>query len=292
MHKLTLALAVSAAALAASAAYCPMPSNFYCPPSAIACQNDTLTGKPYDSCCVGTDGLVVFSMNWTAGHLMNPDRRKNWFDLEKVKQQPKDVWTIHGLWPDHCDGTYSNDDRGCDYPNRYYEDVETRLKAIAPASLMEKIFTYWPSGNGDYQWFLSHEFTKHGTCLSVLDPPCYGPNYKKDQDVLDYFVASMAIFERFPLYKIFAKHSIVPSTERTYLRSEFHAALRAETGHEGGLLCARDLDAKDPKVKYFVSELFLYFINRPGLQFDHIDPIKNGFQSCPDNVPLYYLPMP
>ncbi|KAJ3215549.1 Ribonuclease T2 precursor (RNase T2) [Dinochytrium kinnereticum] len=292
MIKTLASLAITGmAAGAALAAYCPMPSNFYCPSTAIACTNDTATGKPYDSCCVATDGLLVYAMNWTMGQIQNPNRT-NWFDLSKVYAQPKDEWTIHGLWPDHCDGTYSNDERGCDYPNRYYTDVEQRITAVAPPSLLADMRKYWPGGDGDYNWFWSHEFTKHGTCFSVIDPACYGPKFKKDQDVLDYFRIAMAIREKYPLYEIFAKAGIVPSSSATYTRAEFYAALKAGTGFEGGLQCVRDLRADDPNVKYFVAEIFLYLINKPGLILDPIDPFKGHYQSCPDNIPLYYIPFP
>ncbi|KAI8837039.1 ribonuclease T2-like protein [Chytridium lagenaria] len=281
MSKTLLSVAVAALAGTAFSAYCPKPSlPFDCPSTAVGCTNNTVTGKPYDSCCVATDGLVVLSMNWTMGWLQNPNRT-SWFNLEKVMEQPKEEWTIHGLWPDHCDGTYSNDERGCDYPKRYYEDVEKRIVDVAPKELVADMRKYWPSGDGDYNWFWSHEFTKHGTCYSVLDPACYGSSYKK--------TATSSTISSLPCLS----GLVTPSTKSLRQpRSEFYAALKKATGHEAGLQCARNLRADDKDVKYFVSEIYIYLKSRPRLGLDGVDPFVGHFQSCPDNVPLYYLPFP
>ena len=110
---------------------------------------------------------------------------------------PDDSWTIHGLWPDHCDGTY---DASCDY-NRFHRNITQILKASDKHELLTDMQTYWKDYKGVDEHLWQHEWNKHGTCISTLDPQCYS-EYKPTQEVLDYFDKAVALFKALPTYEV------------------------------------------------------------------------------------------
>lgn len=79
-----------------------LPSTF---PNLTSCAAETLeyscenTTAVQNSCCsVVKGGLVLQTQFWST-----------WTGLEKKGQLlPKGSWTIHGLWPDNCDGYVHN----------------------------------------------------------------------------------------------------------------------------------------------------------------------------------------
>ena len=140
-----------------------------------------------DSCCAETfGGLILATQYWDTytgfeaeGQLLPPAR-----------------WTIHGLWPDFCNGSFT---QYCDL-NRQYDpspspnttnglksgtfvppyngpDVSTFISAFGKYDLLAYMNKYWVSQGGSSVGFWAHEFSKHATCYSTFDVPCYGPEY-------------------------------------------------------------------------------------------------------------------
>jgi len=45
---------------------------------------------------------------------------------------------------------------------------------------------YWKNNAGTDESFWEHEWNKHGTCISTLEPGCYN-DYKAQEEVVDFF---------------------------------------------------------------------------------------------------------
>ncbi|KAJ3160632.1 ribonuclease T2-like [Geranomyces michiganensis] len=257
----------------------PIPS-VGCPSKALACttpSGDNSTS--YDGCCVPTQGLFVYAQNWTMGYCQNPN---NTCAETTLRALPKKQFTLHGLWADRCDGSYETSPFGCDRA-RNNDNAKSTVDHLAPKSLREEMEKVWMGADGDYNWMWSHEWNKHGTCVSTLKPECF-VKPSPGQDELAYFRAALNLRPRFNLYKIFAAHGIVPSTTHAYNRTQFQAALKAETGFEGAIQCAKNANGTS-----FLSEVWTYLIARPGFKFDNHEPVL-PYNSCNIANPIYYLP--
>ena len=97
MYALSISAAVQVASELRIQSY-PIPNTF---PNLTACVNEPLvfscenTTAIQNTCCSPTPGgLVLQTQYWDT-----------YTGLECAGQLlPKDSWTIHGLWPDNCDG--------------------------------------------------------------------------------------------------------------------------------------------------------------------------------------------
>ncbi|KAJ3149307.1 ribonuclease T2-like, partial [Irineochytrium annulatum] len=241
------------------------------------------------------NGFLVYAQNWTAGLYQNASNRVFISD-NVLKSLPRDEFTIHGLWPNNCDGSYNTSDLGCD-TSRVYHNVSDILDAYAPADLVVDLKKYWQGADGSYEWFWSHEWTKHGTCFSPLEPSCFGEKYTPYLDVITFFEKALALRTRFNLFDILSKHGIIPSLTTSYTRDAFIDAIAAEVGSAaGGIQCVQNSTTTDPYNAYFVSEIWIYLLSNPDLEFQPVASnfgAKANFQSCPNaTIPVWYVPNP
>ena len=89
---------------------------------------------------------------------------------------------------------------------------------------------YWIAQNQPNHELWAHEFSKHATCFSTFDVPCYGPKYVEHEEIIDYFDTVVSYFQREPTYDWLEKADIVPSNSTGYSLSQFQSVLAAEYG--------------------------------------------------------------
>jgi ribonuclease T2 len=140
------------------------------------------SGSSSDTCCISSPyGLIQQVQFWDTDPVTGPD----------------DSWTIHGLWPNNCDGSY---DQNCD-SSRAYTDITTLLKNAGQSDLVTYMDTYWQSNDESGEDFWEHEWATHGTCYSTLEPSCYS-DYSTGDEAVDFFVATVGLFKTLPTYEV------------------------------------------------------------------------------------------
>ncbi|ELU42133.1 ribonuclease t2 family domain-containing protein [Rhizoctonia solani AG-1 IA] len=128
----------------------------------------------------------------------------------RLNTGPSDSWTIHGLWPDHCDGTY---DSNCD-PSRAYTDISTILTNGGASDVLNYMKSYWLDINGNHEsfWAVRRPFKFMGNTLILhSNPP-----------------ASLRQSETLPTYDFLGAAGIYPSSTATYTLAQINAAVKAK----------------------------------------------------------------
>ncbi|KAG9245339.1 ribonuclease T2 [Calycina marina] len=192
----------------------------------------------YDSCCVETyGGLFLSTQFWST-----------YTGLESSGQKlPADKWTLHGLWPDFCDGTYT---QYCDLDRQYdpapvpnttdgkangtvvppWEgpgNITSFVTALGRLDLLAWMNKYWINQGAPNDDFWGHEFSKHATCFSTFDVPCYGPSYVQHSEIVEFYETAIMYYKRLPTWEWLSTADIHPSndTSVSYSLSDFQTAL-------------------------------------------------------------------
>ncbi|KAG0003148.1 ribonuclease T2-like [Entomortierella chlamydospora] len=196
-----------------------------CPTNVLSCSS---ASSGVSTCCLPEMGLLVLTQQWYQG------------------LGPSNQFTMHGLWPDTCSGGQGSSS-GCD-SSRVYTDVGTRLQNYAGASsqFMSDMNTYWSSYTGDNNAFWSHEWSKHGTCVSTLAPSCYS-SYATNEDVYDYFKKALALRAKYDLYGALSAAGILPGS--TPKAADMHTAITNAFGVDAEINCSSGV----------LSEIWLFF---------------------------------
>lgn len=128
--------------------------------------------------------------------------------------------------PDNCDGTW---EEYCD-KDREYSNITAILEGAAPCTL-KYMEDNWKDYQGNDESFWAHEWNKHGTCMSPLEPRCYS-DFKPTEEVVDYFKSTVKLHKSLPSYEWLAEAGIVPTTSATYTLAAIQAAIKKHHGFE------------------------------------------------------------
>lgn len=199
---------------------------------------------------------------------------------------PSNSWTIHGLWPDTCTGGYDSD---CD-PSRNSANIASVLQSSSnpkAASALDTMNQYWLALNGNDGQFWSHEWNKHGTCVSTLAPQCYndelkGQSYEKGEDIVDFFTTTVDLWEKYNVFEALKEAGIEPSGTKRYSLDELHKATSDKWGKEATFKCRNGA----------LNEAWVYFHTRArstnAEAFVQIEPLREN-NRCPSQG-IRYLP--
>ncbi|KAL1867664.1 Ribonuclease T2 precursor (RNase T2) [Diaporthe australafricana] len=181
-----------------------------------------------ESCSSAASSASTCCVNRPGGQFL----QTQFWDTDPVTG-PSNSWTIHGLWPDNCDGTY---DENCD-SSRAYKNITALINTYGSASLLQFMQTYWLSDSSTPEAFWEHEWSTHGTCVSTLDPDCYA-SYQAGEEAVAFFQTVVNLFKSLDTYTVLSKAGIVPSNSATYTSSQITKAISASFGQDPVILCS------------------------------------------------------
>ncbi|KAM0283286.1 hypothetical protein ACHAQH_002582 [Verticillium albo-atrum] len=143
-------------------------------------------------------------------------------------------WTVHGLWPDLCDGSYK---AFCGM-TPHFNNITEILVDQGHEDLVKQMNRYWVAayGSNDHLW--AHEYNKHASCINTLAPSCYASAYTPGAEVADYFTRAFGLFRTLDTYAVLAAADIVPSSIHKYSIKAIEGALEKHTGGKVVLRCS------------------------------------------------------
>ncbi|KAG9323932.1 hypothetical protein KVV02_004349 [Mortierella alpina] len=229
-----------------------------CPLDVLSCST-----RGVDRCCLPEHGLLLLVQQWD------------------VTVGPSNKFTMHGIWPDTCSGGIvpvdtsrdmqkdphwcpgsHKDWQGCD-DNRLFWDIEQRLKDYSNQTFMDQMKTFWPSNSGKNNCFWSHEWNRHGTCVSNLDPSCKSDPVE-GEDVYAFFSKGLELRSKYDLYRALARKGIFPNQRAKVDINRIRNAIQAAFNVGPSLSCKPGGGA--------LSEITLYFKVKNGDQYVPVQP--------------------
>ncbi|KAI1864969.1 uncharacterized protein JN550_008515 [Neoarthrinium moseri] len=235
--------------------YVPLTGAPSCPlDGPISCNNKTAG----DSCCfVYPGGRLLLTQFWD--------------EVVHVGGSEED-WTLHGLWPDLCDGSY---DQYCGMAPRFNNITEV-LKHYGQDELLGFMNRYWVAKYGGNAHLWAHEYNKHATCINTLAPSCYGDSYSAGLEVVDYFVRAFGLFRMLDTYVALQQAGIEPDHDKTYDLDLIRNTLEDFSGGKVVLHCTGRRHDRLHEAWY------VYFV-QGSLQSGEFVPAKDSFKGDKSN---------
>ncbi|KAG7099665.1 hypothetical protein E1B28_001490 [Marasmius oreades] len=223
----------------------------------LSCHN---TSSVTNLCCFESPGgLLLQTQFWDTDPSTGPD----------------DSWTIHGLWPDNCDGTF---EQSCD-PSRAYTNIASLLTGQGASDTLAFMQQFWIDINGLNEQFWEHEWAKHGTCMSTLIPHCLPSGSPSGAEAVAYFQTVVKLFKSLPTYKWLADQGITPSSTATFSLSQITNAL---TTASGGFKPALQCEGSN------LNAISWYFNLRGSVIDGEFVPISSPISSTCPSTGLHY----
>lgn len=220
-------------------------------------------GKPVLSCSAGAQPELVDSceVETFGGLVLSTQFWDTYTGLESEGQLlPEKSFTLHGLWPDFCNGSWT---QYCDL-NRQYDPhpspntttgtpdgtpvppyngptVDIFLAALGRPgrTLLDWMNKFWIAQGEPNAVLWAHEYSKHATCFSTFAPSCFSAeDLSRHSDVLHYFAASAHFFKKLPTYDWLAAKSITPSNTTRYTLADIQSVLAARHGAKPYIGCS------------------------------------------------------
>jgi len=214
----------------------------------LSCSAGAADPSAVDTCCVETfGGLFLSTQFWTIST----------YRESQGQLLPASSWSVHGLWPDFCNGSYT---QYCDLSRQYDPEpspntttgtpsgtpvppwngttIDVWIRDFGRLDLLAWMEEYWIAQGQPSAELWAHEFSKHATCFSTFDVPCYGPNYVEHQEIIEFFDTVIKYFLREPTYEWLEKAGITPSNETAYSLADLQDALSQEYGAVPYLGCS------------------------------------------------------
>ncbi|KAK2460425.1 hypothetical protein APHAL10511_007590 [Amanita phalloides] len=205
----------------------------------------TNTTQISNLCCFEyPGGLILLTQFWDTNPTTGPDNS----------------WTIHGLWPDHCDGTFS---QNCD-SSRDYTNISGLLTSQGASSTLSFMETYWVNNAGTSEALWEHEWATHGTCYSTLKRSCLPPGSPTGAEAVAFFETVVGLFQTYDIYTSLQNAGITPSTTVTYSHAQLQNAIVATYGVIPAFFCSSGV----------LDQVYIYFHLQGSVIDGQFDPIN------------------